>query len=107
MVYNRAGSKDFPSLEALNSVQGKPGQENTFTSKLWRYCMSSSHLLVCRSEHRLTLSIWHLTATTKLQNILWVAELQRRLDAEGTPITVMAVHPGTVYTGTSNLSPPS
>ncbi|EIM89870.1 NAD-P-binding protein [Stereum hirsutum FP-91666 SS1] len=83
MVYNRAGSKDFSSLEALNSVQGKPGQKNTFTSKLWRY------------------------STTKLQNILWVAELQRRLDAEGTPITVMAVHPGTVYTEGLNDNTPS
>ncbi|EIM89854.1 NAD-P-binding protein [Stereum hirsutum FP-91666 SS1] len=81
-VYNQAGSKDFSSLEALNSVQGKPGKENTFFTRLWRY------------------------GTTKLQNILWVAELQRRLDAEGTPITVLAVHPGTVDTeGLNDNSP--
>jgi len=36
-------------------------------------------------------------------NLLWVPELQRRLDEEGAPITVMTVHPGTVSTGTRPL----
>ena len=38
--------------------------------------------------------------TTKLMGNLFTAELQRRLDAEAMPITVIAVHPGTVSTGT-------
>lgn len=35
-------------------------------------------------------------AYTKLANVLWTNELQRRFDAENTPITVMSVHPGNV-----------
>ncbi|KAF8480223.1 NAD-P-binding protein [Russula ochroleuca] len=35
-------------------------------------------------------------AYTKLANVLWTAELQRRFDAEKTPITAMSVHPGNV-----------
>ncbi|EIM89867.1 NAD-P-binding protein [Stereum hirsutum FP-91666 SS1] len=81
-AYSRAGTTDFSSLEALNSAQGKPGSENTFFTKLWRY------------------------GTTKLQNILWVGELQRRLDAEGIPITVIVIHPGAVSTeGLNNGMP--
>ncbi|EIM89871.1 NAD-P-binding protein [Stereum hirsutum FP-91666 SS1] len=74
IVYDQAGSKDFSSLEALNSIQGKPGKEDGWFSKLWRY------------------------ATSKFQIVLWVGELQRRLDAEGTHITVIALHPGAVNT---------
>lgn len=33
-------------------------------------------------------------------NILFAGELQRRLDAEGSPITVITLHPGAVATGT-------
>src|SRR6266702_4359692 len=36
-------------------------------------------------------------------DLLWVPELQRRLDEEGAPITVITVHPGTVSTGTRPL----
>ncbi|KAF9223134.1 NAD(P)-binding protein [Gyrodon lividus] len=35
---------------------------------------------------------------TKLANILYASELQRRLDAEGSPITVISLHPGSVNT---------
>ncbi len=36
-------------------------------------------------------------------DLLWVPKLQRRLDEEGAPITVMTVHPGTVSTSTRPL----
>ncbi|KAH9992310.1 hypothetical protein BJV77DRAFT_945507 [Russula vinacea] len=42
---------------------------------------------------------WVWEAYTKLANLLWTAELQRRFDAEKTPITAMAVHPGNVMSG--------
>lgn len=35
---------------------------------------------------------------SKLANLLFMSELQRRLDAEGTPIIAMSVHPGIVLT---------
>lgn len=38
------------------------------------------------------------TAHSKLTNILFSRELQSRLDADNIPITVTAVHPGTVNT---------
>ncbi|KAI0635316.1 NAD-P-binding protein [Trametes polyzona] len=37
-------------------------------------------------------------ALTKLANVLFAKELQRRFDAEGVPITVLALHPGSVNT---------
>lgn len=38
-------------------------------------------------------------ATSKLMGVLYVKELQRKMEAEGVPIIVMAVHPGIVNTG--------
>ena len=38
-------------------------------------------------------------AYTKLANLLWTNELQRRFDAGKIPITAMAVHPGNVMSG--------
>ncbi|KAF9235463.1 NAD(P)-binding protein [Melanogaster broomeanus] len=35
---------------------------------------------------------------SKLANVLYASELQRKLDAEGSPITVVSVHPGAVNT---------
>jgi hypothetical protein len=42
-------------------------------------------------------------AYTKLANVLWTNELQRRFDAGKIPITAMSVHPGNVMSG--GLSP--
>ncbi|KAI0048695.1 NAD-P-binding protein [Auriscalpium vulgare] len=63
----------FASLEDFNDFQGKEGSDDWWP-KFTRY------------------------GTSKLMNLLWVPELQRRLDAENVPITVMALHPGTVST---------
>jgi len=38
----------------------------------------------------------NIYAYTKLANVLWTNELQRRFDAEKIPITAMSVHPGNV-----------
>ncbi|KAI0264631.1 hypothetical protein BC834DRAFT_992831 [Gloeopeniophorella convolvens] len=38
----------------------------------------------------------NLYAYTKLANVLWTKELQRRFDVAGIPITAMSVHPGNV-----------
>ena len=38
-------------------------------------------------------------AYTKLANVLWTNELQRRFDAGKIPITAMSVHPGNVMSG--------
>ena len=42
-------------------------------------------------------------ALSKLANVLYAKELQRKLKTEGIPITVMAVDPGSVMTGISTL----
>jgi hypothetical protein len=39
----------------------------------------------------------------KLANILWTNEPQRRLDAEGSPIIAISVHPGSVNTFAGKL----
>jgi hypothetical protein len=39
------------------------------------------------------------TAYTKLANVLWTNELQRKFDARKIPITAMSVHPGNVMSG--------
>ncbi|KAI0060008.1 NAD-P-binding protein [Artomyces pyxidatus] len=71
-TYNRVGQQTkFGSLEDFNESQSKPGNENTYRSKFKRY------------------------GKTKIMNIL-TRELQRRLDEEGVPITVIALHPGGV-----------
>lgn len=36
---------------------------------------------------------------TKLANLLHAKELQKRLDAQGAPIIVTAIHPGGIMTG--------
>ena len=36
---------------------------------------------------------------SKLATILWTKKLQKQFDAEGVPITTIAIHPGEVYTG--------
>ncbi|KAG9311420.1 hypothetical protein JVU11DRAFT_8533 [Chiua virens] len=41
---------------------------------------------------------------SKLANILYASELQRRLNAQGSPITVMSLHPGAV--NTFSIKPP-
>ncbi|KAI9452067.1 NAD-P-binding protein [Lactarius psammicola] len=63
----------FGGLDGFNDHYGTPGS-TWFWPKFMRYCVS------------------------KLMNLLWVSELQRQLDEEGAPITVMTVHPGTVST---------
>ena len=40
---------------------------------------------------------------SKLANILWTTELQKRLDAEGTPIIAISVNPGAVNTFADRL----
>ena len=42
---------------------------------------------------------WAWAGYTKLANILWTTELQRRFDAENIRITAMSVHPGNVMSG--------
>ncbi|KAI0061086.1 NAD-P-binding protein [Artomyces pyxidatus] len=66
-------SPTFASLDDLNDYQGKMGSKGWWP-KFTRYC------------------------TSKMMNLMWLSELQRRLDVEGVPITVIALHPGTVST---------
>ena len=40
---------------------------------------------------------------SKLAIVLWTKKLQRQFDAEGVPITAIALHPGEVYTGKTIL----
>lgn len=39
-----------------------------------------------------------VTAYSKLANVLYASELQRKLSTEGSPITVISLHPGSVNT---------
>lgn len=41
-----------------------------------------------------------LPGLSKLANLLFTKELQRRLDADGSSVTAIAVHPGGIRTGT-------
>jgi hypothetical protein len=50
-------------------------------------------------ESYLPLLIPHCKGRTKLANMLFAAELQRRLDAEGSQIIVLSLSPGAVSTG--------
>ncbi|KAL1939523.1 hypothetical protein VTO73DRAFT_9834 [Trametes versicolor] len=43
-------------------------------------------------------SDYHRYAYSKLANVLYAKQLQRRLDLEGIPITVLALHPGAINT---------
>ncbi|KAI0036127.1 NAD-P-binding protein [Vararia minispora EC-137] len=72
--YEWAGAVDFTSVEGLNNPYASKGAVNAWSAKFRRY------------------------GATKLMIILFVRELQRRLDEEGVPITCMAVHPGQVGT---------
>jgi hypothetical protein len=55
-------------------------------------------LLVCAGTSlKKKRGVW--IAYTKLANVLWTNELQRRFDAEKIPITAMSVHPGNVMSG--------
>ncbi|KAA1470089.1 NAD-P-binding protein [Dentipellis sp. KUC8613] len=82
-THTEPGNTKFGSLEELNDPQGEPGKENVWGSKFKRYGKS------------------------KLMNMLFTTELQRRIDAKNVPITVLAVHPGGVATeGASELDLP-
>ncbi|TFY59477.1 hypothetical protein EVG20_g7778 [Dentipellis fragilis] len=82
-AHTNPGNTKFGSLEKLNDPQGEPGKENVWGSKFKRYGKS------------------------KLMNVLFTTELQKHLDAENVPITVLAVHPGGVATeGASELELP-
>ncbi|KAI0052447.1 NAD-P-binding protein [Auriscalpium vulgare] len=70
-AHRLAGSHTvFASLDDLNHPQSKPSRKNGWCARFARY------------------------AITKLMSILFVRELQRQLDEENVPITVIAVHPG-------------
>ncbi|TFY66520.1 hypothetical protein EVG20_g4574 [Dentipellis fragilis] len=74
--YTTPGTTKFGSLEDMNDPQGTPGNENAMSARLRRY------------------------GTSKLMNVLFATELQRRLDTENAAITVISVHPGSVATET-------
>ncbi|THH20252.1 hypothetical protein EW146_g1098 [Bondarzewia mesenterica] len=78
IAYKTPGQTKFDSLEDFNAVQGKSGKENIWLTKYWRYCSS------------------------KLMNLLFTAELQRRFDEEDVPINVITLHPGS---GAQSSSP--
>lgn len=72
----------FDSVEDLNvtmSASSDPGSINSFKSKALRYSLS------------------------KLMNILYARELQKRLDADGVDIVSLSLHPGLVATGQYHL----
>jgi hypothetical protein len=64
-------------------------------ARLRRYCQRHHSFTLIHSL-RLKPSI---AVLTKLADMLWSNELQRRLDAEGVPIVVIPVHPGGVNSG--------
>ena len=51
------------------------------------------------------MSLTCFTAKSKLAVYLWTRKLQEKLNADGTPITVVSLDPGQVWTGTSDQSP--
>lgn len=51
------------------------------------------------------LQLKHLIGRSKLANIMFTRELQRRLDAEGSNIVALSLHPGTISTGASTGAP--
>ena len=51
--------------------------------------------------------LWHFLGRSKLANLLFMKELQRRLDAEGSSILTISLHPGNVGTGKSRKRKPT
>lgn len=49
-------------------------------------------------SHSIEYKLTHNTAMSKLSNILYAEELQRRLVASGSPIIVTSTYPGAIYT---------
>ncbi|TFY66029.1 hypothetical protein EVG20_g5060 [Dentipellis fragilis] len=74
------GTTKFGSLEEMNDPQGPPAKINSISTKMSRY------------------------GTSKLMNVLFASELQRRLDAENAAITVISLHPGAVATETAHAA---
>ncbi|KAI0066554.1 NAD-P-binding protein [Artomyces pyxidatus] len=82
-MYDLLGRQSrFESLEDFNDRQAPPGKENN------------------------SITEWRRYGTTKLMNILFTHELQRRLDEEGSLITAIALHPGSVATDGVHASSP-
>jgi NAD(P)-dependent dehydrogenase (short-subunit alcohol dehydrogenase family) len=48
---------------------------------------------------------WRAYGQSKLANLLFTSELQRRLDASGVPVRAMAAHPGYAATGLQAVGP--
>ena len=50
-------------------------------------------------------SAWRAYAQSKLANLLFTYELQRKLEATGSPVSALAVHPGYASTGLQAVGP--
>jgi hypothetical protein len=44
-----------------------------------------------------------MKAMAKCMNLLWVSHFQKVLDQENVPITVIALHPGVIATGSFSI----
>lgn len=77
---------DFGSLAGWN-LEG-----DSFWKGGIRYCTC------LKFSDPITADIAVYLAMSKLANLLFARELQARLDTDNVPITVMAIHPGLVYT---------
>lgn len=76
----------------INEINEKFG--NGMFSDMYRY----GDYLLYSDQHPVNTEVY-VAAYSKLANALYAKQLQRRVDLEGIPITVMALHPGSVNTG--------
>lgn len=88
-------AKEVSFAQPSDLIQPFPAEKpNTWFNTITRYGTSVSFKtwkIICPYDA--------IAGRSKLANILFTNELQRRLDAEGYDIIVLSLHPGLVITG--------
>ena len=89
----------LPLIRTTSKIPGAPAPRIvSVSSELHRAAPSGVKFESVDELKDSSISSVGLHGRSKLANILFAKQLQRRLDSDGVPITVLAVHPGAVNT---------